>query len=102
MSEIPESILKTARGISADFWSEQGLTNDAEEIRAGDYDKGAEITLIARAIMEERERCEKIAKDRADHIRSLIGGADDDEEAAYISGKLDEANRIAGAIRKTA
>lgn len=102
MSEIPIGILEEARAIAAEYWTEIGLTDDAAEIMAGECDKSVEIALATRAIMAERSRCEKIAKDRADHIRGLIGGADDDEEAAYISGKLDEANRIAAAIRKTA
>lgn len=103
MKDIPKDILVQARSITAGYWAEIGLTSDAEDILAGQYDDGTEIALATRAIMAERSRLDGKASaviERAD--ASFLASDGPDSPRSFAAGVKYGAGLVRDAIRRGA
>lgn len=73
MADIPEDIMRAAREAVCLHYRQTGLRADAPwlaSVREGWCDETPEVSSAALAAKAERQRCEKITRDRAAELRT--------------------------------
>jgi hypothetical protein len=99
MSRIPNDIMQAAREAVASVYIENEfseVSGRVVNVRSGEYDQTIEVQACARAILAERQACEKVARDRADqHFEEGFRGFSSSRQI-----KAEEALKIADGIAK--
>jgi hypothetical protein len=82
----PEDVMKAAREAAAEEFTAQNMAETGRHIRAGGYDHAVHVGIAARAILAERERCQRVAEDHDDGL----DGDDEIGHGAAIARKIAE------------